>query len=143
MRLDTGDEVAFSEWALRLRPEPIRLAVGDRVEKRRESSVYMVNGQALSDFSWLLRDVLLPVRLLVPLGVYLVFGMVYALKFKRAPLADTGETSGDAERPRRPRTRAREVAWVFASWLLICGLMLGFVGCVGGCVFGIGRKLFL
>src|SRR3954449_10128158 len=37
VRLDTGDEVAFSEWARRLRPPLVRLAVGDQVEKRRES----------------------------------------------------------------------------------------------------------
>lgn len=143
VRLDTGDEVSFSEWALRLRPPPIRLAVGDRVEKRRESCVYVLNGEALSDFSWLLRDVVLPVRLLVPLGLYLVLGSIYVVKFGRAPLADTGEAKGEAEHLRRRRRRGRAIAWLLAEWFLVFVLMLAFFGCVGGCVFGMGRKLFL
>src|SRR4051794_40343672 len=110
LRLEHGQEVVFPYWALYAPSVPVQLAVGDQVEKRRDSFAYVVNGMVLTDLHWVLRNWLLPVYLLVPLGAYLIVGTVYVLKYGRAPLADLIWSDADPKCPRRPRTRVALIA---------------------------------
>jgi hypothetical protein len=88
LRLDNGKEVVFSSMALFQQPKPVELAVGDRVEKRADSTVYLVNGKPLTNLAWLLHNWLIPTHLLVTLGVYLVAATAYVLIYGRTPIGD-------------------------------------------------------
>ena len=141
LRLDTGLDVVFSGDVLLQQVEPVKLVVGDRVEKRRDSFRYVVNGTALTDVRWVLRNWLLPVRVVVPLGAYLVLGTVYVLAYRRTPLGDVW-FDADVKRPRRPRTRAGMVVTTFLVWPFAAGLVTAALGCMVGCLTGIHKAVF-
>jgi hypothetical protein len=142
LRLDTGREAVFSDQVLFQQPKPVELRVGDLVEKRRVSFVYVVNGTALTDWRWVLQNWLLPVRLLVPLGAYVIGGAIYVLAYRRTPLGDCVWSETDPKRPRRPRTRAGMIAAMLVTWLVGSGLVTTAFGCMAGCLFGIGKAVF-
>src|SRR5258706_14917313 len=56
LRLENGQEAVFPYWALYAQSVPVQLAVGDQVEKRRDSFAYVVNGMVLTDLHWVLRN---------------------------------------------------------------------------------------
>jgi hypothetical protein len=141
LRLDNGREVVFSNVPLFQRQTPLRLAFGDRVEKRPDSLVYVVNGTPITGFGWVLREWLLPVRLIVPLAAYLLVGTVYVLKYRRTPLGDLAWRDADPKRPRRPRSRPGMIAAVFATWLAVAVLETTIFGCMSGCLFGVGKAV--
>ena len=119
--------------------QPVHLAVGDHVEKQRGSLVYVVNGTALTDVRWVLRNWLLPVRLLAPLAAYLLVGAGYVLAYGRTPFGDL-LWSDDEQRPRRPRTRGGMILAVFATWVVALLLTTVF-GCMTGCLSGVAKAL--
>ena len=142
LRLDNGEEVVFSNQVLFQQPNPVVIAVGDHVEKRRDSFAYVVNGTALTGTSWVVRHWLLPVHLVVLAGAYLLAGTVYVLKYGRTPLGDSVWPDADPARPRRPRTRAGMICAMAMTWLLIAGLATAAFGCMGGCLGAVGRGVF-
>jgi hypothetical protein len=139
LRLDTGREAVFSGQVLFQQSNPVELKVGDRVEKRRDSFVYIVNGTALTDLRWVLQNWLLPMRLLVLIGTYVIAGTAYVLAYKRTPLGDCVWSDADPKRPRYPRTRASLIATTLVTWLVVFGLVTTAFGCISGCLSGIGR----
>src|SRR5215204_4965467 len=60
LRLDNGHEAVFWSQVLYRQAEPVKLKIGDQVEKQRDSFVYTVNGIALTDMRWGLANLLLP-----------------------------------------------------------------------------------
>jgi hypothetical protein len=142
IRLDSGREAVFFNQALYQQPRPIELKVGDQVEKRRDSLVYRVNGVALTDLGWVLDHWLLPLRLLVPLAVYLTAGTIYVLAYQRTPLGDCLWSDADPERPHRPRTRAGRVMAMLVGWLIVVGFETVAFACIAGCLSGIGKAVF-
>jgi hypothetical protein len=141
LRLDTGREAVFPGQVLSQQAKPIELSIGDHVEKRRGSIVYVVNGTAVTGFRWMLWNCLLPVPALIPLAIYLLVGGGYVLAYKRTPIGDR-IWSDEEDRPRRPRTRAGMMAALLVSWLAATLLMTVLFGCISGCLFGIGREMF-
>ncbi|MDB5356765.1 MAG: hypothetical protein JWN24_3218 [Phycisphaerales bacterium] len=81
LQLDTGRRVVFPFYALDNKSGRVELAVGDRVEKKPDSAVYLINGRALTNRHWLLREWLLPMRIQALFGAYLFFGGVYAFMY--------------------------------------------------------------
>jgi hypothetical protein len=142
LRLDNGREAVFSDQVLFQQSKPVELKVGDQVEKRRDSFLYIVNGTALTDLRWVLQNWLLPVHLLVPLGGYVIAGVIYVLAYKRTPLGDCVWSDTDPRRPLRPRTRAGMITAMLVTWLLVFGLVTTAFGCIGGCFSGIGKAVF-
>jgi hypothetical protein len=142
LRLDSGREAVFSSQVLFQQAKAIELKPGDRVEKRRDSFVYLVNGTALTDLNWILSNWLLPVRLLVPLGAYVIAGTIYVLAYKRTPLGDCFWADADPKRPHRPHTRPGMIAAMLVAWLVVFGLVTTVFGCMSGCLFGIGKAIF-
>ncbi|HXE55398.1 MAG TPA: hypothetical protein VN541_20405 [Tepidisphaeraceae bacterium] len=140
VRLDSGQEVLFSNLALFRGPKPIELAVGDRVEKEYQSCVYLLNGKALTDFWWVFHEYLLPARVFIPLGLYLLGGTVFMLKYRRTPHGDW--IWSDPERPRRPRTRWGLFAMLLVNWLLLYTVFIFFWGCLFAVFSGIGKVIF-
>lgn len=133
IQLEPGREVLVSRL-------PIQLAVGDHVEKRRDSFVYLVNGKAVTDFSWVLHNWLLPLHLVIPLGLYLLVGTIYVFSFRRTPLGEQ-IWPNDNNPPRRPRTRGGMMLLLCASWLAAVMLVAVFFGCIGGCIGGVFKQL--
>jgi hypothetical protein len=137
--LDTGDEVVFSNQALYEQPKTVELSIGDQVEKRRDSVVYVVNGKPLTDVPWVLRNCLLPAHLLITLGVCLSAGTIFVLAFRRTPIGDSIWSDDDPKRPRRPRTRVGMIAAMVGAWFVACGLATTAFGCMVGCPRVISR----
>jgi hypothetical protein len=137
--LDNGREVIFSSSALFEQPTPVKLAVGDRVEKQRGSLVYVHNGKRLTDFAWVRRTWLLPAQVLVPLGAYLVVTTGYVVAYRRTPLGDWLWADASEKRPHRPRTRVGMIAAAVVVWLAVALFMTALFGCIGGCLSGIVR----
>jgi hypothetical protein len=142
LRLDSGQEAVFPGQVLFQQAKPVEIKVGDRVEKRRNSPVYFVNGTPLTDVRWVLENWLLPVRVLAPLGVYLIVGTIYVLAYKRTPLGDCVWADADSKRPRRPRTRVGMIVATLVAWLAVAGLATMVFGCIEGCLVGIGKAVF-
>ena len=140
LRLDNGQEDVFLDVVLFQQPQPVHLAVGDHVEKQRGSLVYVVNGTALTDVRWVLRNWLLPVRVLAPLAAYLFVGAGYVLAYGRTPFGDL-VWSHVEQRPRRPRTRGGMILAVFASWVVVALLLTTVFGCITGCLSGVAKAL--
>ena len=139
LRLDTGEEVVFSNIALYRRPTPIVLAVGDRIEKHRDSCVYIVNGRGITDVSWLVHEVLVPWPLLIPIGAYVLLGTAFVLSYRRTPLGECIWSNTDPNRPRRPTTRAALLVLLGVNWLILLIVMVIGFGCISGCLSGIGK----
>ena len=134
VQLENGPEAQISKLV------PVRIAVGDHIAKRRDSFDYVVNGKAVTDFSWVLHNWLLPLHLLIPLGVYLLVGTIYVFSYRRTPLGEQ-IWPDDKNPPRRPRTRAGMILVLCASWLAAVMLVAVFFGCIGGCIGGVFNQL--
>src|SRR5258708_2303886 len=65
LHLDSGRNATVPFRALSQERKDIKLAVGDRVEKKPDSATYFINGRAVTDRRWLLREILVPTSLLV------------------------------------------------------------------------------
>jgi hypothetical protein len=137
VRLDSGRQVVFSRLALFRSSEPVRLRVGDLVEKRPDTCVYLVNETRLTDRRWVVREFLLPFGVWAPLGVYLLAGSAFVLGYGRTPLGDAVWPEADAKRQRRPR--AGLLAMLLVNWLLAFVAITFAFGCMQGCLASVGK----
>jgi hypothetical protein len=141
LRLDNGHEVVFSNQVLLNRPNPIQLAVGDTVEKQHESCVYLINGKPISDFPWLLHTWLFPVELQIALGAYLIGSTLFIMIYGRSPLAGLAESSPDTKWPRWPKSRVGLLTSMLGIWVFLVTLWTALLGCMAGCLGGLGRAI--
>jgi hypothetical protein len=132
LRLDNGREAVLRNPVVWNRPAQLEMRVGDRIEKLTGLPEYLVNGKPITDGGWMVREILLPVELRVFLGIHLLFGTIFVLRYRRTPVGALVWYDGDPERPRRPRTVAGMVAALVGTWLLACVPFLCFWGCLGG-----------
>jgi len=142
LRLEGGREVVFSDQVLFTQPQPVHLAVGDHIEKRSGSFVYIVNGRQLTDVHWILRNWLLPIRVFVPLAIYLALGTVYVLNYQRTPIGDGFRSGANSKPPRRLRTPTGNLLALVVTWLMLVAGMTVVLGCMAGCLIGIAKLLF-
>jgi hypothetical protein len=146
IRLDNGAELYFPNDVLSARvrtmqDQALQLAVGDRVEKRRDSFDYVVNGIVVADRHWVEREYLFTTFMFVTLGVYLLAATLYVLWYGRTPLGEMFWRSERPDRPRRPRTRAGLLFASYTSWFAAVAVMTAFTGCFQGCIRGIVQSV--
>ena len=141
LRLEGGYEVAFPNVALDLRSPPVQLAVGDSVEKRQGSLTCLVNGIAVTDARRFLSHWLLSWLVVVPLTAWVIGGTAYVLAFGRTPLWGELWSGPEGKRPPWPRNRLLQLVVLVLEWIASCLLAFMAMGCLGGCLGGVGHAI--
>jgi hypothetical protein len=141
LQFDSGREANIPYRALSQKRKRINLAVGDRVEKKPDSATYFINGRAVTDRRWLLREILMPTGLLVLLGIYLLLGGVYAVKYRRSPIGDLFRAEDTTIPPPSPIRVAGAFCALVCTWLALALPIAFFFGCFAASVVGLLRPL--
>ncbi len=111
VHFDTGRTAIIPDYVLGMPPQRLQLHVGDRVEKREGSCVYTINEHAVTDFRWVVHNMLFPTHLRFVLLLYMLSGSAYTIRYGRSPLGNQ-----DPKRPCRRKTLLTNLAMLALIW---------------------------
>lgn len=139
VRTDGGRVAVVPKAVLRLQPEPVALSVGDRLEKRRDSLTYVVNGVPLTDGKWVARHWLFSRFQLAAMGVYVVLGMILVHSEAVEHVGGMRGVNDLARRMTGARRWAEPAIVLSLIWLGVFFVMALGAGCVTASRYAIFR----
>jgi hypothetical protein len=140
LHLDNGRDVVFFGQVLSMQPHYIQLIVGDRVEKRQDSFIYLLNGKQIANGSWVFWNYVFPIELRVLLTVHVLSGLVLAIWYGRTPVELVIDRKSLPKRL-QPQTMSGRLIALFATWVAAVGVVAMAFAVMEGCLFGVGHAI--